>query len=141
VITLETVGKNTAPVSKLIFIRQITRGDLSEINYWYRKHQEPPMPEDRQPKVGYIVPRVAAAWMVETNANTVLIEGLVSNPEMPSKTRAEAIEMIVTSMLHEAKGMGYKYVYVITRRSEVSARCLGKGGQYLGPHFVFSREL
>jgi hypothetical protein len=130
-----------AQITKLELVRRINRGDQAEIAYWYRKHQEPAVPEERQPEVGYIVPRTAAAWLVETNAGTCLVEGLVTNPDMPSRVRNEAIETLITVLLHEAKARGYRYVYVITKRAEMTARALGRGGQYYGPHLVFGKEI
>jgi hypothetical protein len=63
------------------------------------------------PKTGYIVPGIAAGFVMLTDCNSCILEPFIANPYTFAEDREEALKEILSKLCDAAKDMGYTRVF------------------------------
>lgn len=96
-------------------LRAFSLADLPEVNGWLKEHGMLPLEPKDVPAAGYIVPGVAAGFLLQAEARVCFLEGFVSNPSVPSVPRNEALDEIVRSLVTLAGRLEFEKVLFITK--------------------------
>lgn len=90
--------------------RKYSPEDFEAIQSWYKSRDMAPL-EDLIPKIGFIVPGVAAGFMMQTDTKCCILEPFISNPLVDSEKRKEALDLIMGELILEAFQLGYNRIY------------------------------
>lgn len=90
--------------------------DYADVSAWWRAHKWPPIPREVLPFLGFIAEsdqgKLAAQWVYEAKTgNICYIEFLISNPQADKLERKDAIDLVISKSLREAKERGYLFAY------------------------------
>jgi hypothetical protein len=94
----------------MIKSRKYTSRDFRRIKTWYIARNMAPV-EDLIPKTGFIVPGVAAGFLIATDTKCCILEPFIANPEATESARAEALNLIMGDLLNEAINQGFTKVF------------------------------
>lgn len=97
--------------------------DLVEINNWLRARGDKNLDLDFLPPQGFIVPGVAAGFLMTTNANIAFLEHFVSNSAAKREERADALDQIAKILIRAAEGSGIRMIMAITKHPNIVALC------------------
>lgn len=122
-------------------VRPYQQNDLEEINSWFQAHNVPKIPVSAIPKVGFVVPYVAAAFLYQTDGNFALIENLVTNPLKEATIRHEAIDMVVDAITNKAKDLGFHQLVFLTNEKQVMRRGERHDFDYVDKYHMMKKEL
>jgi len=97
--------------------------DYATVATWWEKHGWGVLPEDMLPDAGYVVEMevdgkmeaAVAGWLYETDSKICLLEWVVGDPDLPSKTRRRAVNILVEKLVDKAKDLGYKVIFTICK--------------------------
>lgn len=92
-------------------LRQYMAIDKEMINTWYYSRKQEYLPLEQLPKIGYIVPNVAAGFLIQTDNTFCIFEPFITNPEIPKDIRSNALDIIIEELLKTAKQLNYKSVF------------------------------
>lgn len=104
-------------------VRRYQESDFEEIAAW-AKARGSIYDKDLFPPIGYIVPGIAAYFLYETPSKACWLENMCSNPEVQKEVRDLALRQIVSAILKEAKGLGFKVAYATTDLDSVVNRAI-----------------
>lgn len=124
----------------------IEKFDVSEhyaqIASWYCYRKLVPPPVSQLPKVGFVISDVACCFLYQTDSTLALMEGAISNPVADKQRRNEALDMLGVVVCDEAKRLGYKHIFGVSKIEAVQKRVKRHGGTTDGiPHLVIKRTL
>lgn len=94
----------------IIECRKYTDRDFEEIQSWYTKRGMTLELKDL-PQVGFIVPGIAAGFVMKTDTNCCILEPFIANPLTLRKEREVALDSIFEDLIKECKALGYKKVF------------------------------
>ena len=102
------------------------------VSRWFRDREMPvPRPFDF-PSFGLIVPGLGAGFLIQTDTPYGIIDFLISNPLAARKKRSDAMDEITTSLMAQAKRLGFRGVKADAeilvskeRARRLGFRCLG----------------
>jgi hypothetical protein len=89
---------------------------------WFHFYDLPPIDEDFLPPTGFVAEGLAMGFLVRTDTKVATMEPLVSNGYAPLAERDAAMDAVVTALLAEAKGLGYRVVEGFSTIDAVIAR-------------------
>lgn len=92
--------------------------DLNSINKWLKRHGMGTSTSEQLPKLGFIVPGVAAGFIRNCETEVGMIDSLISNPLCSSEARNAAWEAISEQLL----ACPFKYKFIMTADSGMQAR-------------------
>ncbi len=92
--------------------------DIKSINKWLKRHGMPPSTSEQLPKLGFIVPGVAAGFIRDCETGVGMIDSLISNELVTSETRHKAWEAISEQLLAQP----FKYKFIMTADSGMQGR-------------------
>jgi hypothetical protein len=122
-------------------IRRYLPGDYNEIAAWYHaRNLEAPRPQSL-PRVGYIYPERAAGFLIQTDVDTALIEGLIANPACLVARRDEALDLIVLQLTETANTLGFNFVTGFTKFPVVQKRALDHEFKDMGQYQLMVKEI
>src|SRR5262245_35083652 len=93
---------------------------------WYRRHTPPPPPEFL-PKVGFVSPGVAMAFLYQTDSKLAYFEGMVANPKTTVEQRSNGLDEVAVALIAEARKLGFKVLVGQTDIPAVVERALRFG--------------
>lgn len=107
-------------------VRKYRDRDKEAILSWF-KHRGTDLDEAFLGKVGFIVPGIAAGFIIQTDTKACIFEPFVSNPDTFGPIRDEALNMIMERMINEAKDLGYYRVFGFASHNRMVSRALRCG--------------
>lgn len=122
-------------------IKQFEESDLKEIASWYRARNIPIPDADMIPSVGFIIPGIAAGFLIRTDVKLAIIGDFISNSQTSSEERSEALDRIASALCSEAKLLGFKYVTCSTQLGSIEQRAKKFKFRYLGTFLSYFREV
>jgi hypothetical protein len=120
-------------------IRKFQSEDVCEVDTWHEQHGMRPI--QAPPRVGFIVPGVAAGFLYQTDSDVALLEGYVTNPKASSTERHQALDGITQKLLESAADLGFRTVWAITKDAGISLRAQKHKMTRLGSFTVLVKEL
>ena len=87
-------------------MRPTERADLPEIGDWYTKRDENRPDPTIMPLIGAIEPGVAAGFLYRTDSRLALLEGFVTNPDAPLRSRHRALRAILDWLITYGQKQG-----------------------------------
>jgi hypothetical protein len=109
-------------------MRPFVASDLQEVNAWCAAHGRDPLPAERLPPTGAIVPGVACGFLYRTDSAVALLEAFITNPAATLRRRSAAVDEITLALLAQARG------------SYVMAICTAGGTARRAPRHGFRRH-
>lgn len=92
-------------------LREYIESDKEQINNWFYLRKLNNLPLINLPQIGYIVPDVAAGFLIKTDFNFCILEPFFSNPEAPKEVRDEALDQIIIKLTEYAKNNKFSALY------------------------------
>jgi hypothetical protein len=108
-------------------MRRFTVEDYNEISTWYLSRNMTPVRQDFLPPVGFIVPGVAAGFIMQTDSNLAILEPFISNKESKSIERHEALDKIMAALVEYAKSTECKGIFGFSTSHPMIRRALRQG--------------
>lgn len=93
------------------------------INEWFKERAAVCPPWHLLPRVGYVVPNVAAGFLYLADGGLGFLEHYISNPRMPLAKRKEALGAITEKLIVEAKAQGVKKLFALTNNKSIMGYC------------------
>lgn len=115
--------------------------DLDEMNRWYERRGEAPIPASMLPRLGLIVPGVAVGFLYQTDSSVALVEGLVTNPDAKLCDRAKALQIILEELVESARVFGFKQVIGFGASRGPVRLTLRQGFRCLGAYEMVMKEV
>lgn len=106
--------------------RRINDDDLSEIISWYDKRGMAIIPELLS-NVGFIVPGIAAGYLMGTDTRACILEPFIANPEASEAERDSALHSILAALTEKAEAMGFYYIFGFAASQSMIRRALEQG--------------
>lgn len=97
--------------------------DLPEINSWYRARDMTMLKKEWIPPQGFILPNVAAGFLITTNTSIGILEHFVSNPRAKPEDRRLAIDMIAGRLILAGKSSGITGFLALSSHPAVFKLC------------------
>ena len=91
----------------------------NQLETWWRQWNIPTFSLELLSSTGLIISDKACMFMYETNSPIILFENLVSNKEISTDERNEAIWSLVNRGKEYAKYKGYKQIMLTTNNSSI----------------------
>lgn len=114
----------------------------AQIASWYTYRRQVPPPVSLLPRVGFIISDVACCFLYQTDSHLAFMEGAIANPLADKERRNEALDMIGVTICEEAKRLGFKHIFGVSKIEAVQKRVKRHGGVTDGvPHLVIKRAL
>ncbi len=85
--------------------------DYSTLEKWWTSYEWPSIPKYLLPPTGYIVDGYSAGFLYKTDSPFCVLEWVVGNKESDRDKRAEALDLVLKSLLAEADDNGYKAIF------------------------------
>jgi hypothetical protein len=89
---------------------------------WLDWHDERPVAPELLPPTGFVVPELAMGFLYETDAKVALIEVLISNPLASREARGQALDVVVETIIEEARTRGFARLLGYTALPAVVSR-------------------
>ena len=110
----------------MVNIRPFTKDDIGYVEYWLKLRKMPIELAKEVPEHGYIAYasffHIGAGFLRRAEGNSGFLDSFITNPDAPSGMRDEAMEMLSTKLISDAKSFGLKQVIVMTVDKNVQAR-------------------
>jgi len=120
-------------------LRLVNHADYKTIDDWYLSRGQNTL---RQfPKLGYIMPGVAAGFVYQTDSDICLVEGFVSNPKAPARKVFKAFDSITIACLKTSGAMGYTRVFAFTQKRSIKSLALRHCFTSRGDFMIFEKEM
>lgn len=104
-------------------VRQFAPKDITSINKWLRRHGHAEATVTDVPRIGFIVPGVAAGFLRDCENGVGMIDSYVSNPLCKNLTRNQALDSITKSILNQP----FKQFITMTENQGLRNRFLKHG--------------
>lgn len=82
-----------------------------DICYWWSLYNWPGVNLNALPKTGFIVEGFAAGFLYKTDSTFAIMEFIVGNKNADKNQRREAIDLVIKSLINEAKNTGYELIF------------------------------
>lgn len=110
----------------MILSRKYSNEDLGTILGWF-KDRNIELDASYIPKLGFIVPGVAAGFLMETNTKACILEPFIANPKTNSEQRNYAITVIMGDLINAAKSLGYTRIFGFASHRRMVSRAITWG--------------
>ena len=93
----------------------IKKEDYHVYKDWWEAHGWEPLPQEFLPPLGLVIvndknEKICAGWLLQTNANIVIFEWIVSAPKSNKDERRKCIEYLYESACAVVKDMDYALI-------------------------------
>lgn len=92
-------------------IRPYKTEDLAEIGSWWNKHKWGVLPPEMLPKTGFVVESYCAGFLYKTDSSIAILEFIISNPSTDKEKRAEALDLLISTLITKAKEDGHSAIF------------------------------
>jgi hypothetical protein len=96
------------------------------------------------PEYGYVVISdetiVSTAFLRRIEGGFIQLDGLCTNPSLPSSTRNKGIELVLSACYHKAKDLGYTRMLAMSIDESTLLRSINHGFVRL-PHALIGLDL
>jgi hypothetical protein len=100
--------------------------DFEHIRNWYNKRGAAPT-TDLIPTLGFIVPGIAAGFLIATDTSCCIFEPFIANPDAPEELRDEALHKVMGDLINEAVILGYSRIFGFSTSKSMVERSLDWG--------------
>lgn len=121
-------------------IREYSFQDYETINVWFKKRNGVGIPMESLSNIGFIVPGVAAGFLVTTNVNCCFFEPFIANPDTTPTERDTALREILNKLEDASRSMGIKYTYGLATSQTMIKRAMDNNWLDLGNHTLVVKE-
>jgi hypothetical protein len=121
-------------------IRRVRPRDFDAVNDWYTRRGIRPVNDGVLPEVGFIVEGVAAGWLMQTDSDICLFEGVITNPDAPSEARDRAINLLLSTLKKTGDELGFKRFVAFTEVPSIGERLAVDGFSFQGTLHLFVKE-
>jgi len=90
--------------------QKYTGKDFEAIRSWYEARHLKVLEEDF-PKIGIIVPGIAAGFLMQTDTMACILEPFIANPDTNKLDRDQALNLIMGELIEEAGDLGYTRIF------------------------------
>jgi hypothetical protein len=123
-------------------IERYTPHHYNMVNNWFKERKGDNIPEAFIPATGFVVPEIAAGFLIKTDCNVCFLEPFIANPNASSEVRDKAIVSILNNLEKEAIKLGFKYVYGISTAPTMIQRAEDNGWVNIGSNYTtLAKEL
>jgi len=105
--------------------------DFRYIDLWYRRRGMVPLTPNILPKVGVIVPGIAAGFLMQTDTVSAILEPFISNPKADQKLRDAALYQIMRELIVTAQNLGYRQLFGFSSSKQMTGRALELGFKFI----------
>lgn len=102
--------------------------DLHTIHEWCRAYNIIPYHADTLSSSGYIISDICAGWLYKTNSKVCYMENFIANKNKTKAERNEALDMLFTELINEAKKDGYKFMLTTSKMQNMIKKGTEKFG-------------
>jgi N-acetylglutamate synthase-like GNAT family acetyltransferase len=92
-------------------IRMFEKTDYPQVSQWWTEHKWPSIDHEHLPENGYIVEGYCAGFIYKTDSAFGLLEFVVANPKTDKDERAEALDLLLDTMIKKAKELKIKSLF------------------------------
>lgn len=107
-------------------VRKYGIEDFKAIVPWYEARGYKPS-KDMIPPTGFIVPGVAAGFLMKTDTGACILEPFIANPETSKIERNNAINAIMVDLIKEARVLGFSRIFGFSSNEPMIERALKHG--------------
>lgn len=115
--------------------------DYEQIFKWFQERGMKAPTHLDLPKIGRIVPKVAAGFLVQTDTASAVLDFFITNPKASQSDRSQAIDSIVKELMQDAKDLGFRRVRCDSQIDTIKKRAVALGFRCSGDHTVFCKEI
>lgn len=90
---------------------------------------------------GYIIPGLAAGFLLLANGNIAFLENFVTNPIAPIPDRVEALRLVGLHLIKVAKEFDTKRLFVLTNKLHIAEMAINEGFASLGQFTVLEKTI
>lgn len=123
----------------MVDIREYSQQDYYEVSQWFRDQTGHDIPRDLLSNIGFIVPGIAAGFLITTNVNCCFLEPFIANPDIPSANRDIALRKILTQLEQAAEKLNIRITYGISTSPTMLDRAKSSGWIELGEHKLVAK--
>lgn len=120
--------------------REVTVEDLDDIGMWYAKRGMY-MDKSLLSRNGFIVPGVAAGFLIGTDTKACILEPFIANPQANEHERDTALKGILEALVERAEGLGYDYIFGFAASPTMIARAIEQGFYQSETNITVIKEL
>lgn len=106
--------------------RKYNHEDFYSIIEWYEARHIRPA-QDMIPPTGFIVPGIAAGFLMRTDTSACILEPFIANPHANKEDRDRALNSIMGDLIEEARNLGYDRVFGFSSRESMIERAVFQG--------------
>lgn len=110
----------------MIVSRKYELDDYWQLAEWWAARKIV-MAEDVLPPTGFIVPGIAAGFLIKTDTSCCIIEPFIANPRANKEDRDAALNKIMLDLIEEARFLGFKRIFGFSSRESMIERALNCG--------------
>lgn len=103
--------------------------NLKEVNSWLEERKLPILYETFLPVTGFLVENTAVGFLYKTDSSLCWMEWIVTNPKSEKEARDVALDLVIESLLLEAKAWGAKAVFTSLNHPKLMERYKKHGFQ------------
>lgn len=96
------------------------------IDHWFQARGSKAA-QDLLPKVGFIVPGIAAGFLMQTDTGCCILEPFIANKDTDKAERNKALEAIMGELIQEASRLGFKRIFGFSSNEPMISRALKFG--------------
>lgn len=120
--------------------RKYGNDDYNEVSGWYEARGLHLIPS-LLPKTGFIVPGVAAGFLMLTDTSCAILEPFIANPRATREDRDEALKCVMKVLDETAKSLGVTHLYGFSSNENMLHRSLAQGFQIAEASITVVKEL
>lgn len=110
----------------MIECRKYKDEDFYSIIEWYEARHIRPA-QDMIPPTGFIVPGIAAGFLMRTDTSACILEPFIANPCANKHDRDKALNAIMSDLINEARHLGYDRVFGFSSHERMLERAVSQG--------------
>lgn len=122
-------------------IRRYTQEDYTEMCSWYEARDMKPVRQSEIPQVGFIIPGIAACFLLQTDSAVAFFDGFITNPNTTKIQRSDALALIDDVLIETAKLLGYSQFFVFTQHPTIRTECTRQEYIDLGQYQMYCKEV
>lgn len=118
-----------------------TKHDFMKICNWMNERGIKAPPFEELPPTGLIVDNIACGFLITTDNGYGILDYFLSNPSMPLRARAQAIDEIAGLLIEKAKLLNLRKLKCDTKIRSIHRQALKHGFQTTGLYSSLMREI
>lgn len=103
-------------------VRKYERYDYYTLVEWWSQHSWKAPSINMLPKTGFIVENICAGFLYKTDSEIAWLEFIISNPVSDKEERSQALDLVINSLVEEAKLSGFKAIFTSVEHKKLIER-------------------